>query len=252
MDNKISPKFLMNLIQQIEKELWKEFKSYKNVKYYIEKWQKENSSWWINEPFIIYEKEKGKIDLEKTLHNIDDETIIRIAIDLGIETPGFLPLTPTFKNVLKEEYPSAYESFNKASKEVLEHPDISIGLANSTLESIIKEILVKLEIDEKEIANKTLYSLTKIILKKYIMFPQQENVPSEIRDIGSSLLNIAKKIEKLRSEKTDFHGKTSVDYKIDDPLYAYFIVNSVVTVGMFLHEYYIKVINEENISNEID
>ncbi len=36
------------------------------------------------------------------------------------------------------------------------------------------------------------------------------------------------------------HGKTGEDYIIDDPMYAYLVVNSVTTVGMFLKDFYQK------------
>ena len=55
-----------------------------------------------------------------------------------------------------------------------------------------------------------------------------------------SLLNcgICQSIEKLRSEKTDFHGKTDGDFVLSEPIYTYFIVNSVATVGLFLNSYF--------------
>jgi hypothetical protein len=62
--------------------------------------------------------------------------------------------------------------------------------------------------------------------------------PKEIKTIGSSLLAINQSIEKLRSEKTDFHGKTKDDYLITDTIYTYFVVNAVTTVGLFLNSYY--------------
>jgi hypothetical protein len=63
-------------------------------------------------------------------------------------------------------------------------------------------------------------------------------MPEEIKTIGSSLLAISQGIEKLRSDKTDFHGKTKDDYKIEDSIYTYFVVNSVTTVGLYLNSYY--------------
>lgn len=62
--------------------------------------------------------------------------------------------------------------------------------------------------------------------------------PKENLTIGSSLLVICQSIEKLRNEKTDFHGKTKDDYLINDSIYAYFIINAVTTVGLFLNSYY--------------
>ena len=248
MENEISPKYLMDLISKIEKELWKQFGSYKNVRFYIEKWQEGDT--FGGENFYIFEKEEDKIDLVKTLHDMDSETLIKIAIDLGIETPGFIPSIPIFKNILKESYPSAFNSFEKAIKQVIDHPDVAIGLANSTLESIIKEILLYLEINNDSIKNKTLYELTNLILKEFRFYPSKD-MPTEIRDIGSSLLKINKKIEELRSNKTDFHGKTSSDYKINDPLYAYFIVNTITTIGLFLDNFFkAKISQQDKIENE--
>lgn len=65
-------------------------------------------------------------------------------------------------------------------------------------------------------------------------------MPQEIKTIGSSLLAINQSIQELRSEKTDMHGKTVGDCLIDDPLYAYFIVNSVATIGLFMNSFYRK------------
>ncbi len=43
----ISPKYLMSLIRNIERATWEEYKSYKEVLFYIDKWHKENDydSW---------------------------------------------------------------------------------------------------------------------------------------------------------------------------------------------------------------
>ncbi len=45
-------------------------------------------------------------------------------------------------------------------------------------------------------------------------------------------------IEDLRSTKTEMHGKTQNDFIIKDSMYAYFVVNAVSTVGLFLLNYY--------------
>ena len=251
MEDKISPKYLMDLISKIEKKIWDQFKSYDNVRFYVQKWH-EGDPASENFHIFVFEGKGGVINLPKTLHNIDDETLIKIAIDLGIETPGFLPSVPEFKNILKEEYHSAFESFEKAIKQVVDNPDIAIGLANSTLESIIKEILQHLDTSKDSINNKTLYELTGIILKKTQFYPNT-SMPNEIRNIGSSLLNVAREIEEIRSTKTDFHGKTSSDYKITDPIYAYFVVNSVTTVGLFLDNFYkINFLRNGELENEND
>ena len=83
------------------------------------------------------------------------------------------------------------------------------------------------------------------------------DMSEEIKTIGSSLVSIAQGIEKLRSDKTYFHGKIEGDYVLSDSMYVYFIVNSVCTVGLFLRSFYNRhypkqqdVENEFSISSE--
>lgn len=142
-----------------------------------------------------------------------------------------IPAIPIFRINFEHRYPTTYETFEKALKEVQDHLDMAIGLANSALESLIKEILTRLQV--QDIEKETLYSLAQKLLKEYSLYPEKE-APEEIRNIGSALLNILKNIEKLRSTKTDFHGKSSFELKIENPLYAYFILNTVATIGLFL------------------
>jgi len=97
----------------------------------------------------------------------------------------------------------------------------------------------------------TLYDLTQKILKGLDYYPSKDTA-QEIRTIGSSILSISKAIERLRSEKTKFHGKDSSQYIIDDPLYASFIVNCVATLGNFLITYYeskYQILNEKETQN---
>ena len=241
MDDLVSPKYQMQLVSSVEKAIWDEYKSYKQVRLYINKWHKNNydpngfnSDYWEN--FAIVEKPNNEIDLTSTLHNFSGTDLLKIAIDLGVDTPDFIPSIPTFKNELKSEYKTAYDTFNKAFKQIETDPSIAVGLANSALESIIKEILKDDRISSKISNGETLYKLTTIILKEFNITNDEH--PKEIKTIGSSLLAINQSIEKLRSEKTDFHGKTNDDYLITDTIYTYFVVNAVTTVGLFLNSYY--------------
>jgi len=231
----ISPTYMMKLVGEVEKKIWEIYSSYTNVKYYIQKWH-ESSDYWEN--FSIYSKSNGDIDLKSTLHSIKDgEILIKIAIDLGVDTPDFIPSIPLFRNEIKSNYENASQTFEKAFTQIEEHPDIAIGLANSALESIIKEILKDERLNSKINSNKTLYELANDILKEFNLYPNSE-MPTEIKTIGSSLLAASQSIEKLRSDKTNFHGKTGEDYIIKDSLYTYFIFNTVVTIGLFLLSFY--------------
>lgn len=229
----------MSLIDKVDKTL-KETWTPQDILYYIRKWHDSSNDYnnhWEN--FSIDKDSKGVILLTSTLHNIDQDTLMQIAIDLGIETPDFIPSIPIFKNELKGEYDRAHQSFLRAYRNVTEHPDSAIGLANSTLESIIKEILkddrVQITYDKK----RTLCDLTSSILKAFKMFPGSD-LPVEISTMGSSILALSQGVEALRSEKTSVHGKTAEDYVISDPLYAMFILNCVTTVGLFLISYFKK------------
>ena len=241
----ISPKYIMKLVEQIDKVLWKEFIGYKNVEFYIKKWQVCD----FNSCNFDIAYENGNINLKETLHGIDGHIILKIAIDLGIETPQFISSIPMIKNVLKVNYSTAFDSFDKAIKQIEVNPDVSVGLANSTLESIIKHILehdeVRVQWNEKD----TLYKLTESILKQFQMFPNN-SMPIEIKTIGSSLLNISKSIEDLRSDKTTMHGKLSKDYIINDPIYAYLIVNIIASIGLFLIGFYEKKYKKETFSEK--
>lgn len=241
MDDLISPKYQMQLVNSVEKAIWDEYKSYKQVRLYINKWHTDNyepngfnDNFWEN--FAIVERPNKEIDLTLTLHNMSGTDLLKIAIDLGVDTPDFIPSIPTFKNELKSEYKTAYDTFTKAYKQIDTDPSIAVGLANSALESIIKEILKDERISSKISGGETLYKLTTIILKEFNITNDEH--PKEIKTIGSSLLAINQAIEKMRSEKTDFHGKTNDDYLITDTIYTYFIINAVATVGLFLNSYY--------------
>jgi hypothetical protein len=246
MNDLISPKYQMKLVEDVENALWSMFTTakYYNVEKYIEKWQVYEDRYTdtgfhigLSPQFeVLKQKEGSSIDLKSTLHTIDGETLLKIAIDLGVDTPDFIPSIPTFKNALKSDYKTAYDTFTKAYKQIETDPSIAIGLANSALESIIKEILKDERIASKVNGGETLYKLTGIILKEFKL--TNDEPLAEIKTIGSSLLAINQSIEKLRSEKTNFHGKTNDDYLINDTVYTYFVVNSVTTVGLFLNSYY--------------
>jgi hypothetical protein len=240
MNDLISPTYQMKLVSEIEKAIWDKYSSYKNVKFYIEKWHIPYETWNNqDENFPIINTLLGEFDLRATLHGVYGELLLKIAVDLGVNTPDFIPSVASFRNEIKSEYTTASATFEKAFKQIETHPDIAIGLANSALESIIKHIFQDDRIKTKPKSGRTLYDLTAELLKEFQLCPGP-NMPLEIKTIGSSIMAINQSIEKLRSEKTLAHGKVSDDYIIEDSLYTYFIVNSVTTVGLFLNSFYKK------------
>lgn len=252
MELQLSPKYLLRLANEINNAIWRDYTSYKEVGYYIKRWYKydERNDW---ENFKLEYKEPSKIDLLATLNNIDGELLIKMAIDLGVPTPGFIPCVPEFENLLKNEYGSSHETFAKAFREVHEHPDLSIGLANSTLEGMIKEILKDARISSKLKGTETLYDLSQELLKVLSLFPTQ-SLSNEYKVIGSSLLKISQQIEKIRSANTRFHGVSNGDIIVNESIYSTFIINTIATVGLFLENYYKSIFpaKEQEVDEEDD
>ncbi len=249
MEDFLSPKYLMKLNTEVAKAILDKFGSNEDdVLHYIEKWYIGDYHY---ENFIIYKSNEDKIDLKKTLHSMEGYLLLEIAVDMGVETPGFIPSVAVFRNEIRSEYESANLTFDNALRQIEKHPDFAVGLANSALESIIKEIFKDERIQTKPKADKTLYDLTSDLLKEFQLYPESE-MPMEIKTIGSSLLTINQNIEKLRSEKTNIRGKPFEDYVIEDSIYAYFIINSVTTVGLFLNSYYKYKFPKPKIENPIE
>lgn len=234
---KVSPKYQMDLVLSVHKKLFELYGSYTNVEAYVEKWREEYDNYGNANFYIIYKDDERKtIDLSKTLHKIDGETLLKMAIDLGIETPDFIPAIPTFKNELKSSYTTAAQTFEKAYHNVEKDPSLAISLANSALESIIKEILKDERLQLQDSSKDTLSKLIKHICKTFGI--SNNSLPQEIQTICSSLIACSSAIEKIRSSKTEVHGKINGDVIITEPLYAYLVVNAVSTVGLFLLNYY--------------
>jgi hypothetical protein len=228
-----------------EGALWDAFpqSKYVNVQHYIEKWHLGNGAlggFPALENFRIHTKDKG-IDLSKTLHGMPNDIVIRIAMDLEVDTPGFLPSIPKFKNVLKEQNQSAYKNFTQAIKNVYENPAESVALATSVLEGIIKTILESEPFCSKKNKVKNL-SLTKLMNKIVadLGLSANTNCPQEIKTIAAHLRGLGGAIDNLRSDKSTAHGKGQDDYVVDEPLWASFVVNTSATLGLFLWEYYEK------------
>lgn len=245
----ISPRYVIILQKTIKAVLYDQF-SDSEIRTYLEHWITRDIS--NTQNFSICLFANGDIDVERTLSGVDDETLLKIAIDLEIETPDYLPSIPMFKNELKASYKTASKTFELACRKVESEPNIAITLANSALESVIKEIL-KEEGVNKDVRYNSKDTLGKLIekcLKKFNAYPSC-TISSDVKQLGSGLISCCHAIERLRSDKTIVaHGKTDSDFIIDDPTSALFVVNAVTTIGLFLLKQYqnyypIKELNTE-------
>lgn len=243
--------FIVDLIEKIDIKLREKYGSHSKVELYIKRWQKVIGcgGWNCQEEemnfYIIY-KNDNKIDLLNTLQGMEDELLIKMSIDLEIEVPNIIYSVAQIQSIRFDNYKMAARNFNNALKNVYKEPEISIGLANTTLESIIKHILESGLIEVKNYnKNDTLYKQTQNILKAFSIFPNKD-LEQNIKQLSHSLLSISQAIESLRSDKTSFHGKGESEYLIDDPLYSVFVINIVSTIGFFLISYFEKKYNIQN------
>lgn len=229
----------MTLINNIKSELTKQY-SNSDIRTYLTRWIEYYGT--FNQNFGICLYDNGDLDLDSTLSNIDDETLLKIAIDLEIDTPDFIPCIPTFKNELKSSYKTAGKTFELAYRKVDSEPSLAVTLANAALESIIKEILKdeRVNFDDQYNPRDTLEDLIKKCLKKLNTFPTND-IPTDVRNLGSGLIKCCIAIEKLRSDETlETHGKTDDDFIIDDSTISIFVINAVTTIGLFLLKQYQK------------
>lgn len=247
----ISPKYMMTLINNIKSELTKQY-SNSDIRTYLTRWIEYYGT--FNQNFGISIYDNGDLDLDTTINNIDDETLLKIAIDLDLETPDYIPSIPVFKNEVKASYQTASKALERAFKNIEKEPDSAIALANAALESIIKEILKDERLFDKTYNPKdTLGKLIEKCLKKFNTFPSSYMNDQNVKQLGSGLISCCQAIENLRSTQTlTAHGKTDSDFIIDDSSTAYFIVNAISTIGLFLLKQYQKLYPQNNTNEESD
>ena len=119
----ISAVYRMELIEKLDKTIWSKYGSYKKVEQYVKLNQTLYDDFGNANFDIVYVN--NNIQLLDTLGNIaqtDSELLIKMAIDLGIETPDFIPSIPTFRNKLKDDYKNASTSFEKAFQSIEKNP----------------------------------------------------------------------------------------------------------------------------------
>ena len=235
---------MMSIINEISRKIWSKYKSYQTVTLYIERWQEETRHNYnypeYNFDIVYKQDDSGKnINLLATLNKMDDELLFKIAVDLGLDIPDIIYAVPEIISLKSSDYRDVGISFEEAYKKIYADPSHAIALSQAALETVIKRICSDERFNQNE-ENKSLYKLTTYILKKFQFLPKQTD-NNYIRNIGSSILNIAKNIEDLRSNCTkEAHGRLYEDYIIDDPLYAQLLVNTTATLGLFLLKFYEK------------
>lgn len=227
----ISPLYMQRLKNRVEKALWNLFdkSKYRQVEEYVRRWHECDDNFWEN--FCVYTKD-GHIDLDRTLAGVPNDTLIKMAADIGVETPGLLPCIPVMKNILNQSNTNAYVNFKRAVRDVYDQPDQSVALAASTLEGVFKTIIQNLEPDNS-MGNASLTKLTSKVVKELVN-TCDSSTPQEIKTLASQLRGLGSTINDLRSDKSTAHGKAPGAYAVDDALWAETVVNCTATLGIFL------------------
>lgn len=226
----VSPLYMQRLKNQVEEALWNLFdkSKYRQVEEYVRRWH-ENDSFLGN--FCVYTKD-DHIDLGSTLAGMPNDILVRMAADIGVETPGLLPCIPVMKNILSQNNTNAYANFERAVRDVYDQPDQSVALAASTLEGVFKTIIQNVEPDDS-MGNASLTKLTSKVVKD-LVDTCDPSAPQEIKTLASQLRSLGNSIDSLRSDKSTAHGKAPGGYVVDDALWAETVVNCTATLGILL------------------
>ncbi len=239
----ISPRFITDLIYQIAEELFK-IQQINNHHNYIEnffrKWREvyeKTDRKKIHLRYFGNNEEEGRFDTLETLQNMEHELLFKIAVDLGIEIPGLIYSVATITGITQ----ATRQSFEKACKEVYENPAHAVILANSALESLIKDICADDGIQDYK-SKKPIQSNLLVHVLKEFKISQDPKLNANLRDITSGFQTASTAIQEIRSNHTKSHGAATAENRdvISDPLAAAFIVNACATIGLFLQGYYEK------------
>lgn len=236
---------MLTLIGKVESALFETFprSKYKNVENYLHRWAKDeydNFGNLVSGNFELCYAD-NHIDANRTLNEMPEEFVLRIAADLGVETPSILPGVVTeFKNILPPINRPASQAFQEAIKEIYESPHDAVLHATSALDGIVKSIMAHPDFEDVRPKNgeglsKQVGSIVKKIKQSY-----SEECPKEVTALVSGLNSVGGCMDNLRSRKTLAHCSAKEDFLLDDPIYASLVINAVATIGTFLYDFFNK------------
>lgn len=176
--------------------------------------------------------------VEKLLSGVPDSTVIEVGRELGFEVPiSSTESSKALQNYLATGgYQAAIHDFDRALEYVKSDPEQALGSASSTLESICKAILDKLNVVHPK--DESLQPLLRSVFEKMNLSPEGHADP-DIKRVLGGLLNAAVGVGVLRTKYSGFHGKSMEQKKkrLTDR-HARLSVNSASAVGLFLIETY--------------
>jgi hypothetical protein len=144
--------------------------------------------------------------VKELLSEIDEQTIIRIAQDLDLETPSVIaPGSIQLKNLLDGSAMGICRGdFEKALQDIETDPPNAIGMASTTLESICKTILDIFKVQYP--SDESLQPLLKLVFQTMNLSPDGHADPDLKRVLGG-LSNAGSGLAVLRTKYSTFHGK---------------------------------------------
>ncbi len=176
--------------------------------------------------------------VEKLLSNVADSTVIEIGKELGFDVPNSSSEScKELQHYLSHGgYQAAIHDFDRALEYVKSDPEQALGSASSTLESICKAILDRL--NEPHPKDEALQPLLRAVFDKMNLSPEGHADP-DIKRVLGGLLNAAIGVGVLRTKYSGFHGKSMEQKRkrLTDR-HARLSVNSASAVGLFLIETY--------------
>jgi len=185
-----------------------------------------------------------RVYVKELLTAVDDRIILQIANELGLEAPksenlGAFKLAELLDG---SAYTHAKKDFDAAIHDIDLRPDIAIGMASTTLESICKAILDSFGGPYPD--DESLQPLQKAVFEKLKLSPDGQADP-DIKRILGGLINVGAGIGTLRTRYSSFHGKGAKQYRLGKR-HARLAVNSLATIGLFLLETYQEQLDRQN------
>jgi hypothetical protein len=128
------------------------------------------------------------------------------------------------------DFEACRREFDRARTSLAEDPASAITAASSTLESIAKTMLMRL--DEPIPADQSMAPLIRALLNRLSLLPDGQD-DEDVRRLLGGLANVAYAVGSLRTKMGSAHGRGDGHVEPDQPL-AELCVNAASTAGVYL------------------
>lgn len=225
--NFVSPKTTIELARKIKKEFHDNEYSEEEKKFILEtcfrQFKNDKNFSFPEDCYYDYGCSYQRLNIDKVLELIeyDNEALYLLSESLGIETPRYIEVIKEIK--VLEKNIDIKNTFHDAINLVNSDPGSAIVKTRAATVDFINKF-----------SNSNIDDDIKSRLEAYLRDNQifEPKIDTPVRNICSSLLNIADSIEKIRSEASPAHNNDL----IDDKNLASLCVNSCATLCWFLYD----------------